>query len=672
MRNIEVYLTEKQWVEKPTADETKAFIAKPILKNKVILTLEEFAKEVSENSKVCMLGLFEDGTTSGSGKQIIRQEVLMLDIDNTNKKQEHFTYEEALKHPFVKENVSFMYKTLSSTVKHERFRMVLPLETPLKTKEEVTEIYTALFNLLRTDFKGQLDEGIKNANRLFYGGTKGYDVINWKNSFKPEGLLLDESFFSPIDSENEKMDNKKSLIPDRIGSKDIMLEKHVDNEVGNNMQRNVSVKHSIPKVVNNVYELLRQKRFSEVEAKLVQKNLNCKVKEFNSLDEFRKELIKDNSLSMREFLDLPKEEPFLDIFHEEKEPSGSVFLTGAGVELYKCHSSTSEFTGDIISVIAKLTQEGQVKTLQRLTDWLKISINEPFEIAETKEAIEFIKSELLSNDLKSKHPYVYKMFWRYKETFCTFLDIYCSQGYSYNNITGHYEFLSFMSREYLNKEYAKYYGKKLAPSTLHTTINLMALAYFIKKLSFNEVPKDLLGNLVTQKKINGYERYTDVVVIPKFEASFMEDLNVFCKLLSDTNFTKTALSKDYVIATYGMDRANNTFAQTRPEDKKVSEKFQDMLKDTIGIIEREFENSNYIQESILLNRLIKNRKRTKKTNSKTDVEMKYKQIRSTLEDGYGYTRLKLTNDLRKELNISDKDIPRTKRPILFVNPNKII
>lgn len=663
MRNIEVYLTEKQWVEKPTADETKAFIAKPILKNKVILTLEEFAKEVSENSKVCMLGLFEDGTTSGSGKQIIRQEVLMLDIDNTNKKQEHFTYEEALKHPFVKENVSFMYKTLSSTVKHERFRMVLPLETPLKTKEDVTEIYNALFNLLRTDFKGQLDEGIKNANRLFYGGTKGYDVINWKNSFKPEGLLLDESFFSPIDSENEKMDNKKSLILSGIGSNNV----HEVLSI-----RNVSDKHSIPKVVNNVYELLRQKRFSEVDSIIKTKKINLKTRKFRSLIEFRSYLNSNREFSMQEFLDIPKSKHFLDIFHDEKSPSANIFITPKNVELYKCFSTGYEFKGDIVAVIDNLTQEGYVKTMSRLAEWLAIDIEEPLEITEKRFALDFIKSELLSENLESKYPYIKKVLGRYLETFCTLLDIYCSKGYSYNQITGRYEFLSYMSRETINKEYAKYYGSEMSTTTLHTTINLMALSFLIKKLPFKEIPRYLKIQLLNHKKINGYERYTDVVVIPKYDTEYLSELNSFCKVLFDTNFTKTSLSKDYVLATYGVERANNTFSQTKPENKEISDKFQDILKATIKIIDREFKRSNYIQESEITTRLFKNLTRSEKIQSKSDVKLKYKQIRSTLEDGYGYTRLRLTIDLREELNISYKDIPKTKRPHIYVNPNRIV
>lgn len=662
MKNVEVYLSERAWEKKPTSEETKNFIAKPILNNRVSLTLKALAKEISEKSKVCMLGLFPKGTlTSGSGNQIEGQEVLMLDVDNTNKNQEHFTYEEALNHSFVKNNVSFMYKTLSNTEKHERFRMVIILDRKLLSKEEVSEVYINLFNLLRVDFKGQLDEGMKNANRLFFGGNTGYTVINWNNTFNPDTLMLDDSFFSP---KNEKLDNKKSHIPQRIGSNEsYMSDKHSLISVSDNP--------SIPNTQYIVYELLKQKQFSDVEKAILNKELAYTEKEFTSLEEFREDLNKDRDFSMKEFLDLPKVDSFLDIFHTEKSPSANVYPTDKGVELYICHSSSAKFSGDIVDVINKLTKEGTVKTLNRLAKWLNITIVEPLEITEKKEAIDWFKKELLSNDLKQKYPYVYKILWRYLDTFCTLLDIYCSQGYIYNEITEHYELLSYMSRDKINTEYAKHYGKKLSPVTLHTTINLMALTMIINKLSFNEIPRNLKTNLASHKQLNGYERHTDVIVIPKLPKNFMTNLNNFCKILSDTQFTKTALSKDYVVANYGVERADNTFAQTRPEDKQVSTKFQEYLKETMKIIDREFKKTNYIQEAILLDRLFLNFKRKNKTNSRVDIEMKYKQIRNSLVDGYAYERVKLTNDIRVKLSITETEIPKSKRPYIFVKPNSL-
>ncbi|MEQ2561542.1 hypothetical protein, partial [Sutterella wadsworthensis] len=60
------------------------------------------------------------------------------------------------------------------------------------------------------------------------------------------------------------------------------------------------------------------------------------------------------SLDMKEFLELPDGNPFLDILHLEDNPSASVFYEkDLNIYLYKCFSETNSFNGDILSLLRK-------------------------------------------------------------------------------------------------------------------------------------------------------------------------------------------------------------------------------------------------------------------------------------------------------------------------------
>lgn len=613
MGKLDVYITKESWESKPTPDETKKYIAKPILKNKVSLSLDEFATEIAVKSKVCMLGVYPDGTGSTATSELLKQDVLMIDVDNNNEDHPQYRYEDALEHPFVKKYVSFVYKTLGNSVVRNKFRLVIVLDEPITSSERVSNEYVYLYNQLRKSFNYQIDESTKNANRLFYGGREGYTFVNKYSKYKPKNI-------------------------DSLG-----VESTRDSYI---------------------QELYTNKEYDKLKKLYTSRGLNYN-QTFSSLNEFAYTISRDTDRSMAEILDLP-DTHFHDLFHDESTPSANTFRSDEGVELYKCFSHSNEFTGTITQVISKLLGVGIVEANRILAYVLGADISEPEQVTQILESVDKVKKALTSPDLKSNYPFIKTMLWRYIDDFCVLLDVFSSQGFVYNDKVSEYQVLSYFSRATINKKIKEIYGKEKASQTLHTTINLMAILFLIEKLPYHEIPNDIKKTVVGYKKKNTYKRYTDVIKVPFFPDDFMESLNDFCKVLKDTGFTKDVLTKDYVMANYGKDRALNAFSQTNREQDDISEAYLDMAKDSLKILERTFKKKGYITEQEIVHKLYLSYKRKGLVKGKADVTRRFKKVRGYISENYGYERQLLTQETRKELNVSLEDVPKNKRPHIFV------
>lgn len=87
----------------------------------------------------------------------------------------YFTFDDAIRDPWLKEHALLIYTTPSHTEEQHRFRIVFLLEEPIKSAEEYTRISTALID------KFGSDKSCKNIDRLFYGNTNA-EVFTFGNS----------------------------------------------------------------------------------------------------------------------------------------------------------------------------------------------------------------------------------------------------------------------------------------------------------------------------------------------------------------------------------------------------------------------------------------------------------------------------------------------------------
>lgn len=294
---MKIYLSNIQNKEKPNQYMVKK-ISNTIMNNLREMTMQEFAEELSINGKTVVLAELSENKLSKMTK-IVSQELVMLDFDNKDENN-LYTIEDLEADMFMQENASFIYRTFSDLFSEvDKFRVVFHLDKMISVNSEIEEVYRRLFELYP-----QADTSIGQTSRMFFGSNTGYEVIDWDNNLDTSKLL---------EIRNTDISKEVKAISGEI----------IDESIAN-------------------YELLKLGRYDIVKDKLGNNYKQEFPDDYNAMNYFK-------SLDMREFLELSDENPFYDIFHEEVNPSASVFYAEEyGIYLYKCFSASNKYCGNIM------------------------------------------------------------------------------------------------------------------------------------------------------------------------------------------------------------------------------------------------------------------------------------------------------------------------------------
>ena len=109
------------------------------------------------------------------------------------------------------------------------------------------------------------------------------------------------------------------------------------------------------------YLLLKLGRYDIVKDKLGDNYSGVFPDEYSAVNHFC-------SLDLRELLELPEDNPFIDILHEEDNPSASIYFSEAtGSYFYKCFSENNQITTDIKGLLCKFLRKDTFEVIQLLT-----------------------------------------------------------------------------------------------------------------------------------------------------------------------------------------------------------------------------------------------------------------------------------------------------------------
>src|SRR5699024_2468804 len=258
---MKVYLSNIQNKEKPNQYMVKK-ISNTIMNNLREITIQEFAEELAVNGKTVVLAELSENKLSKM-TEILGQELVMLDFDNKDEKN-LYTIEDLEADSFMQENASFIYRTFSDMYSEiDKFRVVFQLDKLVTDNHEIEQIYQGLFKKYP-----QADSSVGQTSRMFFGSNAGYEIIDWDN----------------------RLDTTKLA---EVRNTDISKEvKAISGEM---------IDDSIPN-----YELLKLGRLDIVKNKLGDNYKQEFPDDYNAMNYFK-------SLDMREFLELPDGNPFLDI-----------------------------------------------------------------------------------------------------------------------------------------------------------------------------------------------------------------------------------------------------------------------------------------------------------------------------------------------------------------------
>ncbi|MDT2644892.1 MULTISPECIES: hypothetical protein [Enterococcus] len=607
---MKVYLSNIPNKEKPNQYMVKK-ISNTIMNNLREITIQEFAEELAVNGKTVVLSELSENRLSKMTK-IIGQELVMLDFDNKDENN-LYTIEDLEADSFMQENASFIYKTFSDLFSEvDKFRVVFHLEKLVTDNQEIEQIYQALFKKYP-----QADSSVGQTSRLFFGSNSGYEVIDWDNRLDTKSLLIDEDV---VDS----------------NSLEVVSGEMIDD--------------SIP-----TYELLKLGRLDIVKEKLGENYKQEFPDDYNAMNYFK-------SLDMREFLELPDENPFYDIFHEETEPSASVFYAEKyGIFLYKCFSESHPYCGNIISLLERYLKISSIEIVNLLVEISSSKVTNTSKLGQSKFNAQKFKKELQSGELEENYPELYKYFSRYQIEIPIILDF--MYDYVYTDENGELRYLNYYSINNLAKQLARVTNqKKVSLDRTRKILYHMIVTEIVKKQPEAEIPKEIMKNIIVEQKKDTTKLRTSNI----YEPTNLTDENKnnsegIAKVLRENKVTVGSLSYELVYRLFGEEKAYQDFPQSyepliqrkmikmSKTNSNISQASEKLEKSAVSIIMREIEEKGYVYERDVISKLAKARRLKVR-----DTTERFKKLRADIYNKYGLNTCRLTKELYNQLGIKEK------------------
>lgn len=583
-------------------------ISNTIMNNLREITIQEFAEELAVNGKTVVLAELSENKLSKM-TEILGQELVMLDFDNKDEKN-LYTIEDLEADSFMQENASFIYRTFSDMYSEiDKFRVVFQLDKLVTDNHEIEQIYQGLFKKYP-----QADSSVGQTSRMFFGSNAGYEIIDWDN----------------------RLDTKTILVSDEITeSSDIEI---VSGEMLN---------ENTP-----IYLLLKYKRYDLVKQKFGNEHSNIFPDDITASNYFK-------TRDMREFLEISDENPFYDIFHEEDNPSASVyFAKDIQIYMYKCFSESHPFHGDIVKVLKEyLGFRSFSQVMDLLIEVTNSEISYLSEIGQAKRDYNDLRDQLRYKQLKNNYPEIYSYLNRYEDEVIEIMDIMFDFTYL-DKTTGELQYLNYLSLDRITKYVNDRLHKKNSRNKISNIMNLIIVMEMVTKLPPESIPVELKEQLIDKQQNDSKQIRTSNVYIPSIDLGNAFEI---AKILEKNDTTIKSLGFEVVYRMFGLEKAKKDFPQAYTPLKKrklikMSKKDSNLPKENvefedkvIKILFRELKKQGYIFEADLIE-LIANKLKINKATARD----KYNKVRADMINKYDLVRHRNNIETNNLLEIKGK------------------
>lgn len=600
-----VYLSEQSYCKKPEGFVIGR-ISVTILNNGYIV---EDVKDLANKLGSGFTALLSN--TRSESNHEIHQNFVMLDFDNASGNE--FRISDLENDRFLQENASFYYKTYNHSEETDRFRVVFELEEPLTSHPQVRSVYKYLF-----DKYPMSDTTIGQASRMFFGGVQGYTEINF--------------------------DNRLAMTKEIQSNVDVMVEQeNIEKEDDN------TPNYRLLQLDNK--ELIRQKLGDNFKMTFPD--------EYSAANYFRQ-------LDMVEILELPQVNPFLDIFHEEENPSASVFFSEENnIYLYKCFSEHNKLSADLLRVVSKLANVNTSYGLSILLFITGSEIDTFSELGNSKFNAGLFKKDLLSGALELSHPKLYSFLKRYKREINATLEV--MYDYTCLDASGTPQYINFYSIATLKNLVSEMVGYQISTNKMLNILNSVIVVEIIQKLPESEMPDDIKNNLIFSQKGESQQIRTSNVYSPNnLTEEYTHYIESLAGILLDNKINVSSLSFEMIYRLFNKEKAEKDFPQAyKPLQErglvkmsKVDENLTHfsikLEKAIVKIISEELEENGYIMEDKLFS-LVSRRMKVKKA----VIQKHYARVRTDIMGNYGFIRQRMSKEIHEELNVSEKYTTKT-------------
>lgn len=524
---------------------------------------------------------------SNSKQNFVKTNLIILDIDNNNE-EEYLSIAEAEQIPIVKEQAIAIQKSISYSKDKEKYKIIFLLEEPICNHDEMIQIYESLFK----EIPG-CDIQVNQSNRLFFGG-KGVVVIN-----KDNRLFYERK------------------------------------------RQNRDVNETIPQVAERPsYSLANTNDFFEA----ICSNDKEKIKEqfspfLEKIDCTSSKTIHEDLLKidLRHLLNVSDSIPCF--FHDDHNPSASIFESDKGYSLYKCYANSCGFSGNLINIIKEVREKNMryVECFNWLCKQLDLYTNEYQEVLSKKDSF-FDTLDSKVDDEESK----------INSTISKKLE---DMKFAYEILLGYVHFDSeggiycAMSGPLMTKLINPQNRSQYQVNKWNKLLSFMCFLGILEKVDDNEAPEAIVNYLnklqeekQQAKRTSLYKLFSlDGEVIKKVIEQISPDMNKF-------RFTFGDFSYALVKACYDKETADAIFPQVLR--KEYNQKEQQMLDCALNQLEEQITGTKeYYGEQNLIE------------NVSLNLNFKKKEVKQFLKANrgffynYDYYLETMTKDTMDALNI---------------------
>lgn len=607
---INIYVDQEKLLEKPVTKKEKTDIRERCLDNYREVTRDEFVEILNSS-----LSFIPSKTKNKSNKDedFVETRVIILDVDNTVKDENnnvvdlskddsrYLSIEKALSIYLVRNFAFAIQKSIRYSEHLEKFKIVFIL------KEAITDYgkMVAVYEYLKKNIPG-CDDNVKASNRMFFGGYKSDAVI-----IINEANTLDIAEY-PIDftvTSSKNCQNNLGRHYDVANETDFV--KLIKNEDREEMQQWFKDCLFDPSDMsfNEIYERLLTIDMNKLLKS--SKNLRC-------------------------------------LFHDDHNPSASIFTGKSGHSIFHCHSSNCGVSVDFIGVVMLiLKKDSRVEAFNWLLENLDLY---PTHFRKLKE-----ESKVLFDTLESMEDKLFRTIKNYLEEMRRVYDTLLLDvqflDYSKGSLT------CIMSGEQLAKKMSFYYGEESVSSVgkWNKLLSFMTFIGLIKKLDDDDIPMDMLEYLNKQKKDkslrekggNSSYKRSNVYRLNAFNAtSVIQELTEnIMPSLEKYHFTYQYFSYEWVKICFNEKEAKRVFPQNSRSE--LSKEKQLILDEAHEVLQGLSWQGTYIMTEKELTNTVCERLRNVGNNS---VENALKENR-----GYfvkqGFTLERASKDIKRLYNV---------------------
>jgi len=632
--------------------DTKEFLSKPQGKSGGGITLRmtlNTAKEYSidEIKESILIGKTVRPSYCGGREETWKsQQMFMIDIDN------NLTINQAIdKCKEVNIIPNFIYTSFSHTEEHHKFRLVFILDKEVDEYDTAKKIQLYLMNIMEYS-----DEQCKNINRFYYAGKN--IVFNSGNVLNRDNII-ELSKVINLDNVSSKV-NKSKKDSERV---DNILNGIEYNYNSLNIMSTLSSETPTPSISKENYNI---KAISNRDVKYLKDKINNIPIEFDNDAEFWHYIYRIN---MIELLELKHPKSFKCLFHNDHNPSASVFQNDDGVWLYKCHSKCKMPNGKSLTLnnkqlIEKLgNYKSEYKAIKFIKDIYNLSIKETEWSIEQKANLDGIIYKLDMNIFSELCPQTNKNIRYVKELFSVMVHTAKDNVYGENYTNSDGDIIFFVSLTDL--------AKQMNVSLNHLnriSQRLSVLIYhdLVRKLDDDKIPELMLKKAQAISIDNKFPKRVNFYAIPSWILEHLSNVELQGVKWKSNGYTIKGASYEMFYRGEGLEVAQNIY----PQHKKVKGKeinnetgeILEVIKDrTTSKISNERVDNIVKSINILINR-------KRYTTEKELIlylsneylweitEIQLRKMRGQL-DKLGYKRIRANKEIKEQYNINSLGYP---------------